>query len=64
MLDDLPYLGQSVVTSGKREAIAKNVTECPTTSLQQLAQQVGLSHTHRHTVHVIPQPTLQNFNST
>ncbi len=44
--DDLHCLGQpSVVTSEKREAIAKNVMECHTTSSQKLVQQVGFPHT-------------------
>ncbi len=46
MLNDLPCLGwPSVVTSEKGEATAKNVTECPTTPSQWLAQQVEFSHT-------------------
>ncbi len=53
-LNDLQHMGRpSVVTSEKREAIAKNGMEHPTTS-SQLVLQVGLSYmsTH-HTLHPI-----------
>ncbi len=63
-LHDLPQLGcLSVVTTEKREAIAKNVTEHPAISSKWLMQKVGLSHIS--TYHTLYSSLLiQNFNST